>query len=468
VVYGESGYQLIQFLLLKGIALTYLIAFSVALRQYCGLVGEKGVLPLQDFVEQRSFWKSASIFHVFPSDRAIQVSAWTGIILSVSVLFGLPSSISPVFSSLSLFVLWLLFLSFVNTGQKFYEHGWELILLETGFLAIFLGGIETAASEVMVWLFRWVLFRMMLGSGIVKLHGDRAWKNLSALKYHYETQPFPNPLSWYLNKLPDKILASGVLFTHFMLLLVPFLYFAPQPYASIAGALTILYQVMIFVGGNYAWLNLITTVLAFSTFSDEIIFSVIPGLFSQPEVAAYPYGALPVILAGIVALFSFPVLKNMLSSDQDQNRSFDCLHLVNSYGAFTEVPRERKEIVLECTAEENPDEDDWKEYSFYEKPGDPYKRPVQVSPYHHRLDYPFWFTARYKEDTGWLEKLCEKLVSGSNTVENLFQKVPLREPEKVRARIFSYRFTASEERAETGKWWIREPVETLLEEDGKA
>jgi hypothetical protein len=468
VVYGESSYQLIQFLLLKGIALTYLIAFTVAIRQYRGLVGKKGVLPLQDFVEQRSFWKSASIFHLFPTDRAIQVSAWSGILLSASVLFGLPSSISPVLSSLSLFVLWLLFLSFVNTGQKFYEHGWELILLESGFLAIFLGGTGTAPSEVMVWLFRWLLFRMMLGSGLVKLHGDQAWKDLTALNYHYETQPFPNPLSWYLDKLPDKILASGVLFTHFMLLLVPFLYFAPQPYTSIAGALTILYQLMIFVGGNYAWLNLITTVLAFSTFSDEIIFSVIPGLAFGPEVAAYPYGALPVILGIIVVLFSFPVLKNMLSSDQDQNRSFDCLHLVNSYGAFTEVPRERKEMVLECTAEEDPDEDDWKEYSFYEKPGEPDKRPVQVSPYHHRLDYPFWFTSRYREDTEWLEKLCERLISGTEPVEDLFQEVPLREPEKIRARIFSYRFTTGEERTETERWWIREPVETILRKDGKA
>ncbi|MFB6242003.1 MAG: lipase maturation factor family protein [Candidatus Nanosalina sp.] len=370
--------------------------------------------------------------------------------------------ISSLAVSATWLVMWFLFLSFVNTGQKFYEHGWELILLEAGFLAIFLGGLNTRTSEILIWLFRWILFRMMLGSGLIKLHGDRAWKDLSALKYHYETQPFPNPLSWYLDRLPEKILETGVLFSHFMLLVVPFLYFAPQPYAAFAGVLTVIYQVMIFAGGNYAWLNLVTAVLAFSTFSDGVLISLTSGLVSQSGLAAYPYGTAPVILAGFIALLSLPVLKNMFSEDQVQNRSFDCLHLVNSYGAFVEVPRERKEIVLECLEKKEPDESDWEEIRFHEKPDVPGERPRQVSPYLHRLDYPFWFTARNEEDIEWLESLLEKLLSGGKKVQRLFREVPVEEPERVRARIFSYRFTSPSEKEETGNWWVREPEKILL------
>lgn len=465
-LYGEGSYWLVKLLLSKGLGITFLIAFAVALRQYRGLVGENGVLPVKDFVEKESFWDSISLFHIFPSDTCMTFSAWTGIILSFLTILGVPSSVSSVFSSFTWFLIWLLFLSFVNTGQKFYEHGWELILLEAGFLAIFLGGITAQTSETLIWLFRWILFRMMLGSGLIKLHGDIAWKNLTALNSHYETQPFPNPLSWYIHHLPEKFLELGVIVTHFMLLVVPFFYFAPQPYAAIAGALTILYQLMIFSGGNYAWLNLVTAVLAFSTFSDEILMKFLPIMIEVPPLQQYPYETQVVFLAGVAAVLSLPALKNMFSSDQVQNRTFDPLHLVNSYGAFVDVPKQRKEFVIEATEKENPEENDWNEYVFYAKPGKTDVKPRQISPYHHRLDYPFKFADKDpEEEHEWIEKLVEKLLEREEKVEKLFREVPVEEPENIRVRLFNYRFTTPEERSGTGDWWRREPQKILFEND---
>lgn len=394
---------------------------------------------------------------------AMKFSAWTGIFLSILTLLGFPSMFSPVLSSLTWFLMWLLFLSFVNTGQKFYEHGWELILLESGFLAVFLGGLNTQMSEILVWLFRWLLFRMMLGSGLIKLHGDRVWKDLSALKYHFETQPFPNPLSWYYHHLPDIFLKLGVVTTYFILLVVPFFYFAPQPYAAVAGVLTILYQVVIFSSGNYTWLNLITTVLAVSTFSDEILSILLPFTLNVSELAVYPYGDQVLLLAGVIGILSLPVLNNMFSRDQAQNQTFDSLHLVNSYGAFEDVEKERSEIILETTEHESPGDSDWSEYVHYEKPGPVDKTPPQISPYHHRLDYPFKFADKNPENEHpWIRKLAEKLLEREKEVEKLFKDIPVEEPVKVRASLYTYRFTTPEERSETGDWWRRERVKTLF------
>lgn len=462
----EGGsYSFAQIVLSKGIAATFLIAFIVALRQYRGLVGEKGVLPAKDFVKEESIWDAISLFYFFPSDNAIKYSAISGILLSILTILGIPSMLPPVFSSLTWFLMWLLFLSFVNTGQKFYEHGWELILLESGFLMIFAGGLSTKMSDVLIWLFRWVLFRMMLGSGLIKLHGDEAWRDLTALNYHFETQPFPNPLSWYYHNLPDLVLKSGVLMTHLMLLVVSFFYFLPQPFAVIGGLLTIFYQLILFSSGNYTWLNLITAVLAVSTFNDSFLSSINLLNLTRPLVE-YPYEPQVLILASCIGLLSLPVLKNMFLRDQIQNRTFDSIHLVNSYGAFEDVERERNEIILEATEQKNPEESDWKEYTHYSKPGSEEERSSQISPYHHRLDYPFKFADKNPEgDHEWIEKLAKKLIEGSKPVENLFKDKPLDNPQKIRASLYKYRFTTREERSSTGNWWKTERIKTLFKQE---
>ena len=158
--------------------------------------------------------------------------------------------------------LWLLYLSFVNVGQIFYGFGWETLLLEAGFFTIFAGAHTTMPSLWMIWIWRWVLFRLMFGAGLIKLRGDACWRDLTCLDYHFETQPMPNALSWYFHWLPAVVHRAGVVFNHVAELAVPFAYFAPQPIAAIGGLVTIAFQLVLIVSGNLSWLNWLTIVLS--------------------------------------------------------------------------------------------------------------------------------------------------------------------------------------------------------------
>ena len=225
------GYWLTRLLLDRGIALICLVAFLVALNQFKPLLGERGLLPVSLFVKQVPFSESPSLFYLFPRDIAFTLAAWLGVALSCLALTGIASRYTW-----SHVVVWaaiyLLYLSFVNVGQTFYAFGWESILLEACFFAIFLGGSRVVPHAVPVWLFRWLLFRIMFGAGLIKLRGDSCWRDLTCLHYYYETQPMPNPLSWFFHWAPQWMNKGGVAFNHFAELIVPFFYFLPQPIAG--------------------------------------------------------------------------------------------------------------------------------------------------------------------------------------------------------------------------------------------
>jgi hypothetical protein len=273
------NYWLTRLLLERGIALICLIAFIVALNQFRPLLGERGLLPVPLFIRQVPFRESPSLFYLFPRDVAFTLAAWLGIVLSVLLVSGMASRYT--WSNIASWAaVYLLYLSFVNVGQTFYAFGWESILLEACFFAIFLGGSQAIPQVIPVWLFRWLLFRIMFGAGLIKLRGDSCWHDLTCLNYHYETQPMPNPLSWYLHWAPQWTKTSGVLFNHFAELIVPFFYFLPQPFAGIAGVITILFQLSIIISGNLSWLNWLTLILAFSLF-DAKVFSGLTGLDSR-------------------------------------------------------------------------------------------------------------------------------------------------------------------------------------------
>src|SRR6185369_9782785 len=174
------------------------------------------------------------------------------------------------------FVMWVFYLSFVNVGQTWYSFGWETLLLETGFLAIFLGARHVAPPVIVIWMLRWLLFRVMFGAGLIKLRGDPCWRDLTCLNVHYETQPMPNPLSWFFHWGPEWTHRAGVWVNHFSELVVPFGYFLPQPVASIAAIATIAFQGLIMASGNLSWLNLLTMVLAIPALDDRILGILLP------------------------------------------------------------------------------------------------------------------------------------------------------------------------------------------------
>ena len=462
-------YWLARLLLQRTLAAIYLVAFLVALQQFRPLLGERGLLPVTDYVRAVPFRRSPSLFHLRYSDRLLVAVALAGIALAAAALLGLPDTWPIPLTMLLWTTLWALYLSIVNVGQTFYSFGWETLLLETGFLAIFLGPAWTAPPLLLIWLFRWLLFRVEFGAGMIKIRGDRCWRDLTCLYYHHETQPMPNPLSWYFHHLPKPLHRAEVLGNHFAQLVVPFLLFFPQPIATLAGLVILGTQSWLLISGNFSWLNVVTMTLAIASLDDAALMRVLP--IARPELVGEPWHQWLVVgVAIVVALLSYRPARNLLSRRQLMNTSFDPLHLVNTYGAFGSITKERYEIVIEGTDEAvlTP-HTAWREYEFKAKPGDVRRRPPQYAPYHLRLDWLMWFAAMsspmYHE---WFVPLVVKLLEADRATLRLLRSDPFAgaRPRFVRATLYLYRFTTSRERRETGAWWTRSRVDEYLQPVG--
>ena len=451
-------YWLARLVVERGIGAIYGIAFLVALRQFTPLLGERGLLPVPDFVRYVPFRASPSLFHFRYSDRLLRACAWTGLALSAAIVIGLPDGWPIPFEMLGWIVLWALYLSIVNVGQTFYSFGWETLLLEAGFLAIFLGPAWTTPALPLVYLARWLVFRLEFGAGLIKLRGDRCWRDLTCLYYHHETQPMPNPLSWYFHRLPQRLHRIEVLGNHVAQLVVPWLLFAPQPIASVAGLIIVVTQSWLVLSGNFSWLNVITIVLAFAAFDDAALGRVFP-ITPPPLDLPLAYALVVIAATGLVLVLSYRPAKNLMSSGQLMNSSFDPLHLVNTYGAFGSVTKRRYEVILEGTDDPAPDRSTvWREYEFQAKPGDVRRRPPQYAPYHLRLDWLMWFAAfsspAYHD---WFVPLMVRLLRNDRPTLALLAGNPFPDslPRVVRAQLYLYRFTTPAERRATGAWWHR-------------
>ncbi|MFD7708706.1 lipase maturation factor family protein [Streptomyces sp. NPDC059785] len=453
-------YWLSRLVFQRALACVYLVAFLTAALQFRALIGERGMLPVPRFTERVPFRRAPSLFHHRYSDRLFALVAWTGCAVSAALIAGL-DSLLPLWAAMLLWLLpWALYVSIVNVGQTWYGFGWESLLLEVGFLAVFLGNDEVAPPAVVLFLLRWVLFRVEFGAGMIKWRGDACWRKLTCLDHHHETQPMPGPLSRLFHHLPKPVHRAEVAANHVTQLVVPFLLFTPQPVATAAAALMIVTQLWLVLSGNFSWLNWITIVLAASALE-------LPA--TAPDTPSAPLWYEIVVLAvaaGLLALGYRPAL-NLVSRRQVMNRSFDPLHLVNTYGAFGSVSRVRHEVIIEGTADEAPRADsDWREYEFKGKPGDVRRRPRQFAPYHLRLDWMLWFVALSPAYAGaWFSGLVERLLAGDRDTLRLLRRSPFppdAPPRFVRARLYRYRFTTRAERRATGAHWDRTFVREFM------
>jgi Lipase maturation factor len=459
-------YALARLVLQRGLAVVYLIAFAVALEQFPPLLGDRGLLPAPQYVRQVSFRESPSLFHFRYSDRLLVAVSTTGMLLSLAAISGITDRWPAPFSAVLWLVLWALYLSIVNVGQTFYAFGWETLLLEAGFLAAFLGPAGTAVPAPLIWLFRWLLFRLEFGAGLIKLRGDRCWRDLTCLYYHHETQPMPNPLSWYFHQLPKPLHRVEVLGSHLAQLVAPVLLFFPQPIAAVAGLIIATTQFWLVLSGNFSWLNLTTLILTASAFDDRQLGRVLPVAVPVTASATW-HDALVVAVTVLVVALSFRPARNLVSRHQLMNASFDPLHLVNTYGAFGSIERERYEVVVEGTREETITKQTvWQEYDFRGKPTMPGRRPAQWAPYHLRLDWLMWFAAISPAfASGWFIPFVRKLLQGDRSILRLLRRNPFPDapPHAVRALLYRYRFTTWRERRDTGAFWVRTPVGEYLE-----
>jgi hypothetical protein len=468
---SDTTYILTRLLFQRALAAVYLIGFLVVIHQFNPLLGEKGLLPVGQFTRDVPFWRSPSLFYLFPKDFAFTFFGWLGAALSVLALSGYSEKFGTPLSMAVWGLLWILYLSYINVGQTFYAFGWESLLVETGFYAIFLGAASTKPSFLVILMIRWLLFRVMFGAGLIKIRGDDCWRDLSCLKYHYETQPIPNPFSWYFHQIPGWFQSMSVFTNHVVELIVPFFFFLPQPFAAIAGLITLFFHFWLMVSGNFAFLGLLTMVLSISTLPDSFLGFLLPFSENAAPMVSVFYLYMVYLVTALVAALSYAPIKNMLSPRQVMNTSYNPLHLVGTYGAFGSITRTRYEVILEGTdAQVLTPQTVWKEYEFYGKPGDVNRRPVQIAPYHLRLDWLMWFQPFraqvidnkikiYGYDP-WFLHFMAKLLENDRPVLSLMRENPFpnQPPHFLRALFYQYRFTTPEERKATGAWWHRDLV----------
>ena len=457
-----------RLILQRGMAAIYLVAFLAVIHQFKPLLGERGLLPVPEYLKNISWRTAPSVFHWRYSDRLLDVVAWTGIAVSVLALVGLTDA-GPVWLSIGAWLLlYVSYLSIANVGQKFFGFGWESMLLEAGFFTAFLGPARMQPTVIPIVILRWMLFRTEVGAGLIKLRHDKCWRDLTCLYYHYETQPMPNPLSWYFHWIPKPMHRFSALASHFVQVVVPFALFAPQPVASIASGLIIFHQLVLIVSGNYSWLNWLTVVLGVSAFDDRILSFVLPLHVPVPAARPLAFDVLLYMLAAATALLSIQPALNLISPNQAMNLSYNPFHLVGAYGAFGNVGRERYEIVIEGTSDRliTP-ATRWQEYEFKGKPGNTMRLPPQVAPYHLRLDWLIWFLPfsviisgngiRVPGYSRWFLRFIQRLLAADREILRLMGTNPFgaEPPTFVRALFYQYRYTNAEEKRQTKAWWVR-------------
>ncbi len=473
-VQGCDTYWLTRFVILRLLGFVYLAAFVSLAWQVLPLLGSQGLLPAADFLARAQahlgsrtagFLVLPSVFWWGISDGGLAALAWVGVALSVVVLLGYANG-------LLLGILWALYTSYVNIGQDWYAYGWEIQLLETGLLAVFLVPFldgrpfsRRPPPLLILWLCRWLAFRIMLGAGLIKWRGDACWHDLTCLYYHYETQPIPNPLSRTFHFLPHWLQRCGVFWNHVVELVVPWFAFGPRLARHIAGILSVSFQITLILSGNLSFLNYLTIVPMLACFDDSLLARLLPRRLvaasrrGAEEVRPYRFHDIAVfVYAAIIVLLSIAPALNLASGQQVMNGSFDRLHLVNTYGAFGSIGRERQEIVFEGTDDEFVSADSvWKAYEFPYKPGDPMRRPPIIAPLQPRLDWAIWFAAMgTPSDYLWTLHFVWKLLHNDAGTLSLLANNPFpgQPPRFIRAELYRYEFAPPGN--PQGAWWHRQ------------
>ncbi|MGP0223862.1 MULTISPECIES: lipase maturation factor family protein [unclassified Paenarthrobacter] len=463
--FDARDYEFARQVLQRGTAALFFVAFLSSLNQFPALLGERGLLPVPGFLDLARRLGRPSVFLWRYSDSLLRAVCWAGITVSLLLVFGLPQTGPPWVPMLAFLALWILYMSIVNVGQTFYGFGWESLLLEAGFTVAFLGSDRTAPPATILILIVWLVFRLEFGAGMIKIRGGREWRDMTAMFYHHETQPMPGPLSRQAHLLPRPLHKVEVIGNHFAQLVVPFFLFAPQPLAASAAAIIIVTQLWLVATGNFAWLNWAAIVLAFAAVSDPVAHAVFPVIpLDWHPGAESPVWWTGVVLAVTVLLLvlSYRPLLNLFSRQQLMNASFNKWRLVNAYGAFGTVTKQRIEIVVEGTMAKDPDAPDesWLEYGFKGKPGDPRRVPSQWAPYHLRLDWLMWFLPLRTVHEDWFYAFLNKLLQADPPTLRLLRHDPFDgdKPRWVRARSYLYRFASRAEFRETGNRWVRVPL----------
>ncbi len=459
-----ADYQMVAGLFLRLLGLIYIAAFASLAVQITGLAGSQGILPVTDLLRdatatygQWRYLRLPTLFWIDASDLALQATTVAGVVCGLLLALN-------VLPRLMLVLLFVLYLSLFQAGQVFMNFQWDYLLLEAGFLGIFLPG----GSRIVIWLYRWLLFRLRFLSGASKLlSGDPSWSGLTALNFYFETQPLPHVGSWYAHQLPEWLLRAGTGAALFTELVVPFMMFLPRPWRLFAAWATILMQLLIILTSNHNFFNLLTLALCLFLFDDQALRRILPGmkgyrfrLAPRPlRPALAPVRAL--LLGGTATLLV--VVSGSLAAEMFLGRrapeplatleewTFP-YQLAHRYHVFPTITTERLELVVEGST----DGVTWKRYPFRYKPGDPLEAPRFIVPHQPRLDWMAWFVPLgHPMNARWYNNFLQRLREGSPEVLALLRENPFLDgpPRYLRASLWQYRFTAPATRDATGAWW---------------
>ena len=463
------GDRFTTWLFVRLLAVVYAIAFASLAVQVVGLVGHDGILPARDWLAAvraqlgaAGHWYVPTLFWFGAGDGALVGVCIAGAVLAVLLFAGLAPP-------LLLTALWFCYLSLVSVGQDFLSFQWDSLLLEAGFIAIFLAPwrwlsrptTDPEPPRLARWLSRWLIFRLMFSSAAAKLSsGDQTWRHLTALTYHYETQCLPPWTAWYAHHLPAAFqrFSAGSMFA--IEGLVPFLFFAPRRLRFAGAFITMGFQLLIAITGNYGFFNWLAIALCVPLLDD--------GLFQRSGTTAGTRGRAPAWLlrpvAAVLLATSLVPLSDVtrlprrwLGPLPAVERWLSPIDVVNRYGLFAVMTTRRQEISIEVSD----DGVQWRELPFRWKPGDVSRKPAFVAPYMPRLDWQMWFAAL--SDFGrdrWFLAFCDALLRGSPGVRALMGPDPLESatPRYVRALAYDYHFSDAATRRATGAWWRRELV----------
>lgn len=420
----------------------YTIAFLSFGVQAMGLIGSHGILPVADLLRairaaagSQAVYELPTLLWLNSSDAAITALWIAGAVLGMVAAAGFWQRIALA----GCLVFWL---SVCAAGQDFLYFQWDYLLAEAGFLSIF-----ADQTPVRIWLFRWLIFRLVFFSGVVKLSsGDPTWHGFTALQYHYETQPLPTPLAWLLHQLPVFFQKVSTAFVLLAELVVPFTFFGPRKVRRVGAGVTVLLQLLILLTGNYTIFNWLTIALC--------LWLVIEPDRATPRLL--PHRAVSAALAGMIAMISALQILQVFNAPMPPGggailHAVAPLRVVNTYGLFAVMTTTRNEIIVEGSA----DGENWRAYEFPYKPGDPMRMPPLVAPHQPRLDWQMWFAAlgTYQQNR-WFVNFMVRLLEGEPRVVRLlsYNPFPNAPPRYVRARVFQYHFTRFGERG----WWRRE------------
>lgn len=449
-----STYVTASWLFLRALGAMYLVAFVSLWTQVDGLIGPNGIFPA-------------------PMSRATLYAICGGGALS-GALIALGVAQVPLLA-----LAWFLYLTLADLFRDFLWFQWDSLLLEMGLLAVFLPvfrffpkrlknlGTEFGPPRVLVWLFWWLLFRVVFGSGFVKImSGDQTWRNFTALQYHYETQPLPTWVGWLAHQLPDWLQKVSVGGMFFIELVIPFLILFPRRAKVAAGLVIVALQISIDLTGNYGFFGWQAVALCLFLFDDAFFQRFLRGVRLSHEpprpslIRRCTVGAMAVLIL-LVSVFKIDAVGRLVGA----------LRSINSYGVFAIMTTERNEIIIEGSD----DKTEWKEYEFRWKPGDLKRRPAFVEPHMPRLDWQMWFAALgTPQQNRWFGRLMYLLLEGSPDVLALLDKNPFPDapPRYLRALFYEYHFTDVATYRATGQWWKRElkgmytPVLSLKADEG--